>query len=637
MNKPATEQTGGLGTWTHVEPVLTTGLLALTALPFVYCAAFTGAKVFDDEGALMITFRDILDGRILYHDIFALYGPFYYFSFTPIFSLLNVPLSHDAARLISAFFWLCSSLIFAALSWRLTGSAIAKAFTFLTVLFLLKVFVHSPLHPQELSFLLVGIALHLLVSIEKESKPVTLILLGAIAGALLFTKVNLAAFVILPLFLGALRATEGHAYLRAMHGVVLALAVLIPVVLMAPLFHLEWAVRYCIFASGTIVAALVVWSSSFIPKVLTVRHWGLCAGGFTAAVLVALGATMVGGTTAFEIFRATILQNFGLVQNWNRPASVGGGALTVTAISLVYAVLYARSRTRANREAILGRVMRLKAGIGILGCLAIAGAVIFSIPWEDLPPIMFQFLVPFAWLLMVTDETAKQPRPLARGVLGLLAAFLILYAFPIEGTQTVLAALLPASMLPVLLHDAVRHPETRRLLKELLTAVLRVAVWRRMPVAAAYALMLVMLGSQTASEVRRYQSLESLNLPGAYLVRIDHDDAQLLRGVVAELVTCPAFYSLPNLPSLYFWTNQRAPTGMISNNTLGLLSPDQQWQTIADLERHAELCILTIPALLRYFDRGQLATRPPLLRYIEENFVEKQSNGPFHLLRRKGA
>jgi len=141
-----------------------------------------------------------------------------------------------------------------------------------------------------------------------------------------------------------------------------------------------------------------------------------------------------------------------------------------------------------------------------------------------------------------------------------------------------------------------------------------------------------MLGAQIVSELRRYQSLEPLNLRGASLVRTDHRTAQLLRWVVGELVECPAFYSLPSMPSLYFWIDQRAPTGMISNNALGLLSLEQQRHAVSDLEQHNGLCILTIPALLEYFDRGQLRARSPLLQYVEENFTEVASKGPFHLL-----
>jgi len=255
----------------------------------------------------------------------------------------------------------------------------------------------------------------------------------------------------------------------------------------------------------------------------------------------------------------------------------------------------------------MGRVMRLKAGIGILGGLSVAIAVFFGAPWEDLPRLMFQCLVPFAWLLMVTDETAEKPYRLTRGILGLMAAFLVLYAFPVHGTQTMLASLLPAVMLAVLLNDAVRHPGIQLFLNRHLPGA-----FLKEPVIAAmaYTLMLAMLGIQTVPLLRHYQSLEALNLRGASLVRTDHESAQLLRWVVGEVDKCPAFYSLPSLPSLYFWSGQRAPTGMISNNTFGLLSPEQQRHAIADLDRYNELCILTIPALLEFFDRVSYVPDP---------------------------
>src|SRR5262249_35539873 len=150
----------------------------------------------------------------------------------------------------------------------------------------------------------------------------------------LLTKINLGAFVMLPLVLGALRTTGDNTWLRKVHAIVLALGLLMPVVLMAPLFRLEWVVQYCVFAAGTILAALVVWSSSVIPKALTIKHWGFCLGGFTVMVLVTVGATMARGTTASEILGATVLQNFSLVQNWYRPASISGGAMATATISV---------------------------------------------------------------------------------------------------------------------------------------------------------------------------------------------------------------------------------------------------------------------------------------------------------------
>ena len=485
---------------------------------------------------------------------------------------------------------------------------------------------------------MIGILLHLLVNVERQPKPIAFIMAGAIVGGLLLTKINLAAFVILPLILGACRATGDHAYLRAGHGVVLALGLLMPLVLMAPLIHLDWVIRYCAFAGGTIFAALVIWSSIFIPKILAIKHWGFFVGGFAFVVLFTVGVTMAGGTTPFEIFRVAVLQNIGLVQNWYLPAPVSGGALIVSAISVAYAVYYAFPRTcAAKRKAAMDRVIRLKVGIGLLGCLAIAVGAIFGTPLA-LTPLIFQFLVPFAWLLMIPDETATQPSTLVRGVLGLMAAFLVLYAFPVHGTQTALASLLPAVMAPVLLTDALRNPDMQRFFEGWLPVGLKKVIWYRAPVPVmAGTLMLGMLGAQTVTELRRYQSLEPFDFPGTSFIRADGDSAQIYRWAVGELAKCPAFYSLPNLPSLYFWTEQSAPTGIINNNTLGLLSAEQQRQVISDLDRHDRLCILMFPAFLKIFDRGQLATRPPLVKYIEENFNEVASKGPFRILHRNGA
>jgi hypothetical protein len=351
-----------------------------------------------------------------------------------------------------------------------------------------------------------------------------------------------------------------------------------------------------------------------------------------------VGATMAAGSTASEILNATTLQNFRFAKNWYMPTPINAGAISVTVVSAIIAMLYGSSRTGAlSEKAAIGlAVAILKTGIGFSGCMAIVLAAFFRNPWMFLPGIMFQFVVPFSWLLMVTDEPSAEPRPFVRGTLGLMAAYLSLYSFPVSGTQTALASLLPTIMLPVLLNDGVGHPRIRRFLKGLLPQELRHHHWRAEQISAmAYMLTLAMLGSQTVFEFERYQSLEPLNLPGASLLRADHRTADLYRWAAGELNKCAAFYSLPNLSSLYFWTNQMPPTGILNNDTLGLISLELQRRVIADLKSHKELCILTYPRLMQFFDRGQLVTKPPLLGYVNDNFIQIESNGPFQLLRRK--
>src|SRR5258708_23295655 len=90
---------------------------------------------YDDEGTLMIAFRDLVNGRRLYDDIFSLYGPFYFISIGSLFTVIRLPISHDVVRFISAVFWLLLSIIMAGLVFCLTQSPIPRGFsTFIALL-----------------------------------------------------------------------------------------------------------------------------------------------------------------------------------------------------------------------------------------------------------------------------------------------------------------------------------------------------------------------------------------------------------------------------------------------------------------------------------------------------------------------
>ena len=130
------------------------------------------------------------------------------------------------------------------------------------------------------------------------------------------------------------------------------------------------------------------------------------------------------------------------------------------------------------------------------------------------------------------------------------------------------------------------------------------------------------------------RELEPLGLPGSSLIRVDPEQASDYLWAVGKLAECQAFYTFPGLSSFYFWTNQKAPTGLNINNPLGLLSEAQQATVVSELDKYEDLCVLYDPELLLAFDRGQIANNPPLLRYIQEKFVEVETQGIFRLLRR---
>lgn len=610
--------------------------LAVLALPYLVISALSDIPIFDDDGTLMITFRDIMDGRILYHDIFALYGPFYYIVITPLFSVFHIPLWHDTVRIVSTSFWLCASLTLGSFIYRFSGSKLAGAFAMLTALFSLQIYILSPTHPQELGFLLVGVMLHLVYQIENGAKPLPLAFAGFIAGGLLLTKINLGIFIALPLLLAALRVTGDHRVLRLAHAAALAAGLLMPLALMGPMFQFPWAVENCLIATATILAASIAWYGARLPHVLSFHHWAIALGGFAAVFIVVLGVVLAGGTTAYEVLDATILQSAGFARRWYAIPPLSSYALAFAASGLATSVFFVFGRRlRSLQGFALGGVVWLKAVIVIVWVSVIVIAALFGVPWKSLPTLMFEGLLPFAWLLAVPPVDGERHHPLTRGLLAMFAAYLGLYAFPIAGAQLMFGPLLIAIMLPIFARDIVI--DLRAMLGEQVPA-LNIALGpssKTLGATIGYVLIAAMLISQTARSVIHYRSLVPLALPGATLVRAKAEVVEDFHWAVDRLSRCKASYSVPGQLSLYFWTNQRAPTGLNNNNMLALLNDAKQRQVVSDLEEQRDLCILTFPKLQEFFDRGQMAARPPIVRYIDENFIETESNGTFHVLRRR--
>jgi hypothetical protein len=73
------------------------------------------------------------------------------------------------------------------------------------------------------------------------------------------------------------------------------------------------------------------------------------------------------------------------------------------------------------------------------------------------------------------------------------------------------------------------------------------------------------------------------------------------------------------------------------NAVLNLLPPDQQASIVAALEQKRDLCILYTPRLLTFFDRGQVAGNPPLLRYILTEFAPVAWRERYIILKRRNA
>jgi hypothetical protein len=607
------------------------------ALPYAIVSALSGVKYYDDQGTLMIALRDIMDGGTLYHDIFALYGPFYYLALTPLFGVLKLPLSYDVARIVSAIFWLACSSMLASFVYKLTESKVGSAFSFIAALIVMSVFTYSPLHPQELGFLLLAALLHLVCAADNNPKPTTLALIGAVVGALLMIKINLGLFALLPLALTALRFTAGNGVVRLGQAVLMLALLAMPAVLMSSLSHLPWVPRYWAFSSLTIFGALMIWTKVEFPKILMLRHWGYVISGLLSVIAVSAAVWLALGSSASELLDAVFLQSAAMARNWNISPLLDDADVirmaALTALAVIYALGNADARTRGLvRRAILW----IKLLVASIVIFLIASSVLFHLQSHILSGMLFQAIGAMSWLILIRPENGKPIYPVGRSLSAMIAAVMVLYAYPVAGTQVALSGVLAAVLAPVLLHDVAQ--DFRILLGPNLAEIVTTratARHRAFARGAGFFLMASTLFLLTLNSVSHYRSLEPLAFRGATLARAETRIVDSYRWAVAELDTCDSFYTFPGMPSFYFWTDQNPPTRININNTLGLLNEIKQRKVVADLETHRDLCILKIPNYLKIFDRGQRNRPSPIRQYIDDNFVSVKARYPFELLRRR--
>jgi hypothetical protein len=76
------------------------------------------------------------------------------------------------------------------------------------------------------------------------------------------------------------------------------------------------------------------------------------------------------------------------------------------------------------------------------------------------------------------------------------------------------------------------------------------------------------------------------------------------------------------------------PTALNINDVLAFIQPARQMKIVQALSRKPDLCIVYNPALLRFFDRGQIQTDPPLLHYLRTDFVPVAHRDGYIILKR---
>ncbi|GAC1340674.1 MAG: hypothetical protein NVSMB18_11200 [Acetobacteraceae bacterium] len=603
-------------------------VLCIMTLPYEFLRVFSGIPDFDDQGTLMITMRDLLNGGRLYDDVYALYGPFYYLTIGKLFTALHLPLTHDVGRAITLGFNIGCCLLLAALTFRVCRSVGGGLFTFFASAFLLQGMTLSPLHPQDIALtMVIGLA-HLALSIEQAGEAgrptrLPLMIVGGFLAALLLTKINIGLFAAAAIAIAALRATAGGRLVGVGERLAAAGAVVMPLALMQPLLHLTWVVGYCAVATATILACLAVCLRAEVPRRFGARDWIACLAALTVTMAVTLGLTLRGGTTPFAILNAVVLQNAHFIRNWYIELPLNGWSVAAARGAAGFALVAGRDgASRTRRSASVLALLKLTVGLG--GMVAILLMATRVLPWSKAD--LFQLLAPFAFLVAMPG---RRQVGFGRTSYALLSAMLVLYPFPVAGPQNNIAAALIIGALPVFLLEGVAS------LADLHASVRRAPRWSlRLAKVVTLLVCVSSLALQSRQAWWTWAGRPNSDLRGSTLIHVTPEEWAETHWILQQIQGCSSVYTLPGFMSLYFWTERPSPTALNNNDSLGLLSEQQQDAIVHDLASRPGLCVVENVHMLKVFDRGQLEARPPLLRYVQDTFEVAQSRGDFRILKR---
>ena len=264
--------------------------LTVPAAVAAYYRIFSGFAEWDDEGTLMMTVRQYLNGARLYEEIYSGYGPVYYFYNALLRSVTGIAVNHNAVRITSAAVVVVCSLLCAWMVLRLTKSLAAALITHILVFRALVFFGNEPGHPQELCMLL----LLALAASGMPSKPRTrqlaLAAAGSLAAMLVLIKINIGIFMILAVALTVLFEAPRVPFWRATKWAAGAGALLLPFALMRAHLNDPGAQAYCFVITASI-AGLLAAARLADADPLSLRECLAAAAGFAVTfglVLLAL-------------------------------------------------------------------------------------------------------------------------------------------------------------------------------------------------------------------------------------------------------------------------------------------------------------------------------------------------------------
>jgi hypothetical protein len=596
-------------------------LLTLLGAVLGYYRLFTGFSDWDDEGSLMMSVKQYLQGYTLYADMPSGYGPVYYFYNSAVRTLSGTAVTHNATRFGAILPLLMTCLICAWYIFQFTRSLVLASAVHISTFLLLGFFGYEPGHPQELCILLLVsfIAAGQLVS-SRRWHSLGISLLGIIAAALCLVKVNIGVFMVLAAALAFLFHLPDGRLTRAATVIAAAAAISLPFILMKSRLDDFRTQAFCVVVAASIISVMLRLIA--LPRIESIRArdcW-IAIGSFAAFFAGTLLYLETRGIGLFAILDSLVLSNLRLSvlsRVWYVPPPLARLWIQWAIVGTATALVLNRLETDEHvaHESVSWVLFPLKLLFGA----ATAALGFFR--------ITLGFAPPFAWLALTPPSgEARASQSFPRTLLCSAGILQTLYAYPAAGSQRefikipllLIAALCVADGASGLSFRTRLSPRTLKWAM----AVLLIAV----PVSY---LALIHRSQQT------YNALPSLALRGAERIHVEAEEARQYQWLTNNIENyCDVMFGLPNIPSLHFWTARDPVTTLIWDGWILNATAEQQNAVQSALAKHRDACIVYNPDLVAFWNRtGDLDVEAlPLVRYIRSEFKTLAETNHYSLL-----
>ena len=594
----------------RVGRILLASLAAIASGIFAYVEMFSQFQYYDDEGDIMASVKSVLDGRPLYDETYAHYGPFYYLLAKLLYTLGGVPVSHDATRLATIAFWLATAVVAAVLIYRLTASFSWALVAYLQTVVHCRSMCNEPGHPQALvAFLAV---LTPLFAAWPGPTKLGAALLGVAGASVLLTKINVGVYIIGALLVAISGVTASGRLATSAFVAASIIAVALPFILM---HGTDWAANYARIAAMAAAACCLTMARADVGSRLTESRLRIFLATVTIAALVILTLTLLSGTSMSALVNSVILRPIRFPTVFSVPWRLPDFGVVIGEVSLT-AALIAAILSPAHRA-------RLSVGLKIAFGVLTAGAMIRG------GPSYMMAVAPLVWVTLLPPQS--EPWNVAalfpRAVLCLSAATQLLIGYPVAGSQQYWATLLlvPAAIINLADAGAVLFGRLNLSVRRLVEpALLALVVWFYYPRFGP---------SQLEALLTRYQALVPLDLAGASRLRLQEPEVRVYRDIVASIEqNCDTFVSMPGFNSFYFWARQSPPTGFNTGPWMTLFDSGLQQQIVDRLAEHQSACVIHNRIVSEEWVQGRNIDRGPLVQYIRTSFRTVRTIGDFDLM-----